>query len=263
MLSNARLSRPVALHVALATCALAVACGAGPSAPPEPVRTGSDAGGDPGIAAHATATAPTVSGVVLETMDASSYTYVRVDTGDGEVWAAAPTFEVSVGETVVVPLEMPMEDFHSEVLDRDFDVVYFASTIGREGEPPGPVEMPLGHPEIGTREATVEAGAVRPAAGGLTVEQVWQRREALSGREVTVRGEVVKYNPGIMGTNWVHLQDGTGSPGEGTHDLTVTTDDRVQVGDVVTATGTVAVDRDFGSGYRYDVIVEQAEVEPG
>lgn len=259
MIPAARLPLPAAV----VACALAVACGGGPADSPGPAPTGADAGGDPGVAAHAASAPPTVSGVVLETMDASSYTYVRVDTGDGEVWAAAPTFDVSVGETVVVPLEMPMEDFHSDVLDRDFDVVYFASAIGREGAPPGPVEMPLGHPEIGTREATVEAGAVEPADGGLTVEQVWQRREALAGQAITVRGEVVKYNPGIMGTNWVHLQDGTGSAGEGTHDLTVTTDDRVQVGDVVTATGTVAVDRDFGSGYRYEVIVEKAEVQPG
>lgn len=203
MLSSARFPLPAVL----ASCALAAACGAGSTDSPEVARAGADAGGDPGVAAHATSGAPTVSGVVLDTMDASA--------------------------------------------------------IGRGGAPAGPVEIPPGHPELGSREAAVRAGAVEPAAGGLTVAQVWQRREALAGHPVTVRGEVVKFNGGIMGTNWLHLQDGTGSAEEGTHDLTVTTDDRMRVGDVVTATGTVAVDRDFGAGYRYDVIVEKAEVEPG
>ncbi len=74
-----------------------------------------------------------------------------------------------------------------------------------------------------------------------------------------VRGKVVKFNAGILGHNWIHLQDGSG--GNGTNDLTITTDATVKVGDVVTMRGTVALNRDFGAGYNYPLILENATVE--
>ena len=69
---------------------------------------------------------------------------------------------------------------------------------------------------------------------------------------------MVKFNGGILGTNWLHIQDGTGT--EGSNDLTVTTSAVVKVGDTVLVRGAVSLDRDFGSGYRYGVIVEGATV---
>jgi hypothetical protein len=102
--------------------------------------------------------------------------------------------------------------------------------------------------------------AVEPVPGGLTVAEIWAGRSRLAGSTVTVRGRVVKFNPGIMGTNWLHLQDGSGTPANGTHDITVTTPANVKVGDVVTATGAVAVDQDFGAGYTYPVIIREAAV---
>ena len=101
---------------------------------------------------------------------------------------------------------------------------------------------------------------VEPVAGGLTVAEVWAGKARLAGSTVTVRGRVVKFNPGIMGTNWMHLQDGSGSAANGTHDLTVTTPAAATVGEVVTATGAVAVDQDFGAGYTYPVIIREAAV---
>jgi len=61
-----------------------------------------------------------------------------------------------------------------------------------------------------------------------------------------------------MGKNFVHIQDGTGSAG--TNDLTITTQDVVRVGDQVVATGVVTVARDFGAGYSYPLILEEASV---
>jgi hypothetical protein len=71
---------------------------------------------------------------------------------------------------------------------------------------------------------------------------------------------VVKINTGIMGKNWVHIQDGTGDPKEGAHNLVATSQDEPAVGDVVTVTGTLARDRDFGGGYRYTAIIEDAKI---
>lgn len=89
----------------------------------------------------------TFAGKVVETMDAGTYTYVRVASGEREIWAAASHFDVTVGEQVVVPLDMPMENFHSDTLNRDFPVIYFAGAITRKGDMRPPV-MPAGHPPI-------------------------------------------------------------------------------------------------------------------
>jgi hypothetical protein len=73
---------------------------------------------------------------------------------------------------------------------------------------------------------------------------------------------VVKYNAAILGKNWFHLQDGSGKTADGTNDLTITTEAAVAVGDIVTVTGTVAIDRDFGAGYTYALMLEDATVTP-
>ena len=77
-----------------------------------------------------------------------------------------------------------------------------------------------------------------------------------------MRGKVVKYSPGIMGKNWLHLRDGTGSAANSTNDIVVTTTSETKNGDVVTARGTVRTDNDFGSGYAYKVLIEQATLQP-
>jgi hypothetical protein len=84
----------------------------------------------------------------------------------------------------------------------------------------------------------------------------------LKGKAVLVRGKVVKYNPGIMGKNWIHLRDGTGSPANGSNDVLVTTMSTAKVGDIVTIKGTVRTDKDFGSGYAYKVLIEEATLQP-
>ena len=85
-------------------------------------------------------------------------------------------------------------------------------------------------------------------------------KAALKGKTVLVRGQVVKVSLGILGKNWLHLQDGSGSPSEGTNDILVTTKDNAAVGDIVSARGTVRTDVTVGAGYAYAVLVEDAAV---
>jgi len=211
-----------------------------------------------------------VTGTVVEAMDAAAYTYVRVDTGDGEFWAASNRFGVEVGDRVTFPLETPMRGFHSESLDRDFPLVYFVSYVVPEGEAPRtaePATMELlpGHPPLDAVDTNPEqaaAIAVEPPTDGVSIADVWTKRVDLAGTQVTVRGRVVKYNAGILGRNWFHIQDGSGEMAMGTSDLTVTTEAAVAVGDIVTVTGTVAIDRDFGAGYTYALMLEDATVTP-
>jgi len=215
----------------------------------------------------------TVQGRVLESFDSSGYTYVRVKTDQGEVWAATLAFKVAVGDTVVVPLENPMRNFRSQALKRDFDLVYFATRIGKPGEAAPSASsgaLPPGHPPTNpaaTPESPMPAepnakliDKIAPPQGGMAVANVWANRKSLAGKLITVRGKVMKYNPGIMGLNWIHLQDGSGVVKDGTHDLTVTTTNETRVGDVVTITGTVVVDKSFGAGYGYAVMLQGARV---
>jgi len=111
--------------------------------------------------------------------------------------------------------------------------------------------------ELATAAQQVEAAL---KAGGKTVAEVFAEKDQLGGQAVTVRGKVVKTNANIMGKNWLHVRDGSGA--EGTNDLTVTTAAHLpSVGDTVLVTGQVSLNKDFGMGYAYDVIVEDAEVK--
>jgi hypothetical protein len=209
------------------------------------------------------------SGTVIETMNAAGYTYVYVDKGTEKIWAAAPEFAVSVGDEVLVPEGMAMHNYHSQTLDRDFDVVYFVESVLNASNPTmgaapssGSMQMPEGHPPIGGNNAppTVDLTAVQKAEGGLTIGEIYAGKDDLSGKTVTLRGKVVKFSPQIMGTNWIHLQDGSGDQAAGTNDLTVTGGVQVNVGDTVVASGPLTLDKDFGYGYKYNLIMENAEV---
>ncbi len=258
---------------------LVLAGSAGCSRQPEqkPATPAPAAAQAPAQPAAGTAPAPeggvrTVTGTVVETMDASNYTYVRVKTESGDVWAATAQTRLATGDRVTVPLELEQRDFHSKALNRDFPVIYFASHITRAGETAGgdgpggtPVPMAIGHAPMGANPSAPKAGAVTEPiaqpAGALNVARVWAERKSLAGRTVTVRGKVVKYNGSILDRNWVHIQDGSGKADEGTNDLCVTTKDVTRVGDVVTFTGRVAIDKDFTAGYAYKVMLEGAALK--
>jgi hypothetical protein len=256
-----------ALSAVLALSLLA-ACSGRPNGtesrtPPSTSTAATPARQPPAVSNVAPSGGQTVTATVLETMDASNYTYVRVETDSREVWAAASQFPVKVGDRVVLSLEQPMENFHSQTLNRDFPLIYFVSRIGHEGDPSLPL-MAVGHaaaqiPGTKAPPQTVTT-IIEPANGGTTVAEVWKTRAALAGKKVTVRGKVVKYNGGILGVNWMHLQDGSGNAADGSNDITVTSETDTKVGDVITVTGTVAVNKDLGSGYNYPVIIERAAV---
>jgi hypothetical protein len=129
-------------------------------------------------------------------------------------------------------------------------------------------------PAFGNKSGGGSGGAKAPAtstqvkvdrakgANAYTVSETYEKAGTLDKKSVVVRGKVVKVSVGIMGKNWVHLQDGSGDTGKRTNDLVVTTQDAPKVGDVVTAKGTLHKDKDFGAGYKYRVIVEEATVKP-
>ena len=183
-----------------------------------------------------------LTGKVLETLDVPSYTYVRLETAVGdEVWAAIPTTSLEVGTQIVIRHSTTMTMFESKALGRTFDEIYFGAL---EDDRPAPIEV-----------------AKAEGANGRTIAELYAGKGDLSGKTVALRGQVVKYNSGIMGKNWLHLQDGTGDADTGSNDIVVTSLDTAVVGDTVLVEGTVAVDKDFGAGYLFAVIVEDASLK--
>ncbi len=222
-----------------------------------------------------------LQGPVVDTMNAAGYTYVQVDTGAETIWAATNAFDVKVGDSVTIPQGIPMRNYHSKTLDRTFDLVYFVDRISvgaasaavpaPQGHPPmggnnteAAAPAPQGHPPMGESRTKAAAPAdinfsdLQKPEGAKTVAELFAGRKELSGKTVTVHGKVVKFSPEILGTNWIHIQDGTGE--EGTNDLVVTSKDRAQVGDTVTMTGVVQADSDFGYGYRYELVLSEAQL---
>jgi hypothetical protein len=299
----------------LLSAALGAACQSKPaSPPPAPDPVAPAAGGMGGAVAAAPAAPPAqalIHGKIAEKLDAAGYTYLKLQTAGGEVWAAVPVAAVTVGSEVDVTPQMTMEAFESKGLNRKFDKLVFA-TLGGGAPPagagagslppnhppmggaaggmggmpgaPGGEQLPPNHPPMGGAAGGASAGA--PSAGGnphagvgtsppsnepikvakasgkegRTVAEVFAQKDKLKDVQVSIRGKVVKYNQQILGKNWIHLKDGTGAAGS--DDLTITTEAQVAVGDVVLVSGKVHLDKDFGAGYAYNVIVEDATVQP-
>jgi len=218
------------------------------------------------VAQDAQAPAPSsaaagTQGEVLETMNSGGYTYARISTPEGDVWAAAPETQLAVGDIVENLQGMPMPNFESKTLGRTFDEILFVNAFtAAGGAAPAAVQAELtrAHAGIATGAADGEAIDVQAADGGITVAGIHALGAKADGYDVVLRGKVVKANFGILGTNWYHIQDGSGA--EGANDLTITSAARIAVGDVVLVKGKLATDRDFGAGYVYKLIVEDAEV---
>lgn len=182
-------------------------------------------------------------GQVVETFDSGGFTYVLLRTDQQTLWIAGPETPLAVGDTIATTEGVEIAAFHSRTLDRDFDRIWFVAGLRAMGAEP-----------------VVRADAPTPLApGALPIGEVWERAKELDGAAVVVSGRVARATDGVLGRTWLHLQDGTGGPT--TYDLPVTTATPVPVGAVVTARGTLATDRDFGSGYRYAVLLEDAIVE--
>ena len=213
-----------------------------------------------------------LSGKVAETMNSGGYTYILLDKEGEKIWVAVPEMQVSVGEEVVLKSGTEMVNFTSRTLNRTFErVILSTGPVSEKGEPVEKnVEMPQGDLPMEMMKAPASGGMgagtpiddvkVEKATGqdAYTIAEIYEKKSGLCNNKVLVRGKVVKVLPKIMGKNWIHLQDGSGDEKKGNYDLVVTSQDMPSVGEVITVSGTVYTDKDFGAGYKYNVIVEEA-----
>jgi hypothetical protein len=194
--------------------------------------------------------------VAEESINTKNYTYIRGSKGDGQYWVAVSKQVIETGKTYYFTESLMMENFHSAELNRDFETIYFVSNIYTEAGKPetGTVTAMPGSADLNTPQEIVN---VIHAPGAIKLSDLLAAPEKYKGKKVIVTGKCVKFNSAIMNRNWVHIQDGT----KGNPDLTVTTDATVKEGDIMTFEGTLALDKDFGAGYKYPVILEGAVIK--
>ncbi len=232
-----------------------------------------------------------LKGSITEFKDVTNYTYLNLKDSTGRIWAAIPKTSVETGDEIELANIIVMKDFHSKSLDKTFATILFAvsskersarrplshlemSAKTMTGMPSGMMSGPIPHgtvPGAVTRTGTGsgKSGAmpqdikIIKATGdhAYTIEEIYAGKKALAKSPVKVRAKVVKFRPDIMGKNWIHLQDGTGSAEEMNNDITVTTTETAGVGDEIIVQGTLSVDKDLGAGHVFAALIEDVSVE--
>lgn len=202
---------------------------------------------------------------VVEFEHVTNYTYLNIKDSTGQIWAAIPKTSVDAGDEIELANIMVMKDFHGKSLDKTFATILFAvlsngSSASNPAMPPGMMsEMPPGMmsdpmpQKIGVIKATGD--------NAYTIEEIYAGKKALAKSPVKVRAKVVKFLPNIMGKNWIHIQDGTGSAEKMNNNISVTTTETADVGDEIIVQGTLSIDKDLGSGHVIAALIEDAFVE--
>ncbi len=192
--------------------------------------------------------------VINEALDGGAYLYINVDEDGSKYWMAMPNTPVKIGETYYYDGGMVMKDFESKELKRTFDFITFVEGI-RTTEHVGVTKQESPH----SNPSVIETIKIEKSDNGTSLEELFSNKEAFSKKTIIVKGKVVKVNNAIMDKNWVHISDGTQF--EGKKSLTVTTVEMVKVGDIVTFEGIVILNKDFGQGYIYDVLLEKGQLK--
>ena len=197
-----------------------------------------------------------LSGKVVEVLSSGGYTYVNIEKDGNKTWVAVPQTKISIGQDISFKSGSVMNNFTSKTLNRTFDTIIFSGGVQGKAETNPVVKKTA-------PKAPIKVSKVKKAEGpnSYTVAELYEKKSELDKKTVVLSGTVVKFSAQIMGKNWIHIQDGSGDASKGTNDLLVTSLETLAVGDTVTLKGTYSKDKDFGSGYKYAVIIEDASVK--
>jgi hypothetical protein len=208
------------------------------------------------ISFSGTFAADNLSGKVVETLSSGGYTYVNIEKDGSKTWVAIPQTKISVGQEMSFKPGSVMTNFTSKSLNRTFETIIFSGGVKGKAQTSS-VEKKA---DVKT---PIKVTKVKKAEGpdAYTVAELYEKQSELDKKTIVLSGTVVKFSAQIMGKNWIHIQDGSGDASKGTNDLIVTSQETLAIGDTVTLKGTFSKDRDFGSGYKYAVIIEDASVK--
>lgn len=193
---------------------------------------------------------------VKEVIQGSSYTYLLVSENKEDLWLAISKSEIKEDDVLYYADPLLMNNFTSKELNRTFETIYFVQKIS--DKLPLDAEEVMSEPSAQKTEiAKLDNIKIDAKSGEITIAELFENHAKYAGKTVTITGIVSKFSPMIMDRNWVHIQDGTEYSGE--FDLTVTTADNLEAGNQVTFSGKIALNKDFGAGYFYKIIMEDAK----
>lgn len=215
-------------------------------------------------------------GKILEIKPAMGYKYLKIDENGTQVWVAIANAPVAIGDKIGYDKKTMMKDFQSKTLNQKFKEIFFASDVylpqkvqkpqsmkamlGLNTEKKDPhAGMGRGMPQVEEEEKPSKAFEKKDT---YTIEEIHMWRKALKDQIISIKGSVFKVSHAIMKRDWVHIGDGTGNEKKLTDDLVFTAaSTTLKQGDKVIAKGKVTVDKDFGYGYFYKVIIQDATFE--
>ncbi|MBU0674108.1 MAG: hypothetical protein KJ950_05655 [Proteobacteria bacterium] len=215
----------------------------------------------------------TITAKVLEVLDGGSFTFLKIDWDGKQPWAAVPASEVKKGQEVTLLNAAVIPNFQSSALHRSFDEIIFASGIEgvnprnrqAKGGPPRDImerrSMQLVAAARSFDEKEAQSSFSTAPAPEYTITEIYRRQAELKDTPVRIKGKIIKTTPGAMGKNWLHIEDGSGTSEQQDNDLTVNTlEDLPEKGTAVIVQGMLRTERDFGGGYSYTAIVEDAHL---
>lgn len=191
-----------------------------------------------------------------EVIKGNTYTYINGSNGKKNIWVAIRNQPIEKNKTYYFTEALEMKNFHSKELDRKFASILFLNSISDQPLKAKKASMPMHtSPKMKNPAKRIEV-SMESKDGVTSLSDLFSHKEKYNGKEIVVHGKVAKFNTNILGKNWVHIQDGTEHDGE--FDLTITTNTSTSVGELVEYRGIITLNKDFGAGYTYDIIMENA-----
>lgn len=193
------------------------------------------------------------TGELLKTFNSGGYTYAHLKTADGDVWAAGPKTDIKASDKVSFIGKVAMIDFYSKSLDRKFKTIYFVDSYIVNGMNTAVMAVDP-HKKI-DKVKPAALKSFTKAKDGKTVDDILHDKDKLAGKKIKIRGQVNKYTASVMGKNWLHIRDSSSD-----QDITITTDASAKMNDIVLAEGKLILNKDYGYGYVYEVLIEDAKL---
>jgi GW (Gly-Tryp) dipeptide domain len=186
---------------------------------------------------------------IVEVLPTVKYVYLKVKEGNEVFWIATNKMPVTIGGTYFYRGGLLKTNFESKEHNRVFDTMYLVSSLVESDHShqinPGDSKT---SPPVSSKEVEVK--------GSVKIADLVANPKKYAGKTIQISGRCVKVNPNIMGRNWVHLQDGS----KDEYDLVITCDTQIPVGHTITMTGKVVLDKDFGAGYQYAILLEDGKL---
>jgi len=190
--------------------------------------------------------AATFTGVIQEKLSSGGYTYMKVQEGKNNYWIAMTQRDVKVGDTISYTEQGWMKNFHSKTLNRTFENILFA----------GNAESKVKRPLIEERKSS-KMTSDYAQEGVISIAELFANRDKYVGKIITIKGKVTKTSNAIMKLNWLHINDGSNF--QNMDDLVFTSTQTLpKMGEIIYAKGLVVKDKDFGYGYFYPLIIQEA-----